>query len=71
MKVFSLERLLDLMVEHGDSTYGLASGVGMSAATISRYSRGLLTPRASADKKNRPEVQSGRSSVNKEVRMKL
>lgn len=73
--MFSLEkfaeRLLNLMVEHGDTTYSLADSVGMSAAATSRYSRGLLTPRASADKKNRPEVQSGRFSVKKEVRMKL
>lgn len=34
------ERLIDLMSDHDDTTYSLGDGIGMSSATISRYTTG-------------------------------
>lgn len=39
------ERLQKLMEAQGDTTYALASFLGLSAATISRYASGLMAPK--------------------------
>lgn len=44
-KALFAKRLQQLMDNHNDTTYTLAEFLGLSAATISRYTSGIMVPK--------------------------